>query len=433
MSNSSKMDLSVVIRPVTMFVIFAGIGYVLNFSINVIMARLLSPEELGDFGLTLNLVFLLVPLLTIGCEQYILELLPKLPGKGNRWNVLVFVYFLIGFTSLVFFLIAQLIVSLSNSFFIGLDFMRAHKSFLFYWLVPLAALFMLQISQLQIFKQNFLAAVSRMILFSVFLLVCLIYTLVGVKPSSEQLLFDFATILILVTALQLYFIIKVNSKEKRHIAKIEIDISDVKKWTKKSSLMMLNSVMMYALASTDLIVYELLGKHENNLGILVVLFSSTSILFIIANAVNTGIAPLLNAYPDNSTKRRVLLIGLFMQFISLTSVGGLMSIFSKEILGLFGDKYVEFSELFRILVIIIVTSQYFKIFEAALQFGKQKKVLTYIKIVQLLFLSLSSVILVPLYDIYGSIIAVGISQIVVSILVLYFYVIPFFTKKDELI
>ncbi|NKB47442.1 MAG: oligosaccharide flippase family protein, partial [Legionellales bacterium] len=182
------------------------LGALLTFVFDVSLARLLTPEDFGDFSIAMSLAFFWTVVALLGGDQSLRKFLPLyLHQDPSREQGLLRFYF----TSTVFIGIGVAILGTVLAYFdvqvfTETGFNQYHPLLLALWLLPLICVIQLTTVVLQISQHNISAMLPFRIVMPAFLLLVLwAGYLLGIQHSAWLVLIYFAAAILLVMIVQL--------------------------------------------------------------------------------------------------------------------------------------------------------------------------------------------------------------------------------------
>ncbi|MCL1127829.1 flippase [Shewanella surugensis] len=390
-------------RTISVMVTIYVSSYLITYTINVILAQLLSPEDYGNYKIAENFFDLASIPVLMGGATAALKFLPIAFKESNLTLIWEYTRFYLITILTLSFLLALITFSISINFLDNTLFGNHHPIAYATAIVPIMAIIVLIRSILQskglIYTSFIPKAISYPILQLGFILA--LYAFVGKLTVSWALMIAFTSLLIILC----YLLIKGKQLGIIRFKKIKNPTSPLI-WLKVSITMMLLSILHSVLNQIDLYMIEIFG-NEDAVGYFATAQVTVMLLFSIQSAFmivfNPLITLLLKEDMHNARKLNAKCFRLLLAFI--LPIGGLLFLFSKPILSIFGHNEPEAATTLQILVPGYLFSAMFAIPYSWLKYSGQEKNVTIIMFACLTLNIILNGLLIPNYGIQGAAIA----------------------------
>jgi len=384
----------------------AAIGFVLQYTCNIYLARLISANDYGDFAVGISVLLLLAMLVDVGATKTIPKYIHSYQRKADIARISGL---LRGFTTLAF-LFAFLIALLSSGLaYLDLDITYKagtellHPLFLAVWLLPLVALSNILASSLKCINPRSNSELPRASSYGLTLLFLSIFTGLGFQANdwSGMTLFGIANVVILA----IYIFLALHYIPRNYIN--TVPTYEWREWLTTSLPIMVSAMLFLGTRQVSLYMVEALDLNEANVGYFSAASQTAQGLVTIYDTVNLiyGSRIAFSILEGKETTKKTLgKITVFMGAFCLAFLL-LLVMFGKAILGLFGPEYIQAYPVMIILTIGASARVMSGGYTTFLQYsGKQNQVL----IVQFSILILSIVLgylFIPRYNMMGAAIA----------------------------
>lgn len=389
------------------------VGFFLNYSLNVYLARTFSPEVYGDFFITMRILIIVLPLSLLGTSsasnrflsQYHTKDLPRFLGF-YRWTLTIFKISTLSVWIIAVLMLISVIVLTDYKITVFEDY---HLATFAFWIVPLIALSTLQSAFLQSI-QSYKKSIILSLLYPVVMItgLFLLHYLIPTLNYFHLLVLVGLSYMVIILAQRLY----ITKNIKKIVTEAKPDFSPKKQWLRISLGMMLNSFIGLCLANVYLLMLELVGHNENEIGYFSAIFTISGILMIIGASVNYIINPLISPLLDQkkmSELFKLLLKAFYIELILGSIVLTILILFGRQLLGHFGSVYVAFYP--EMLIVSCVMFIYILIGVAGslLLYSDRQAILNWIFAGELVFAITLCLLLIPKYELMGAILSMTIS------------------------
>lgn len=385
---------------------FSLLAFIANFLFNLLLSRNLTAAVYGDIYIVIQLLVLCSILGVWGTNTTIVRFLPKyLAGHEHdkllgylSWNkTLVFRATLV--LSLLGGLFAAGAFILDKFHITSID--KMHPFIFAFWLIPLYIVSLITNSTLQGLQRVNLAMFLSNVGFVLLGIVELgLFVLVFKKVNIYQLLLLLGVSQSLIILIQF----KLIKQKLYQIVTTENLQYEIPKWQQYSRSMLANNVVMYISNIVVVMVLELIGKHEAEVGIFAAITTVASIFYTVSGAINTLVSPQLSANENNPSKLQEITSKANLSRILITTPIILIVVFfAKDILVMFNPLFATYTLALNITTISTYLFIFFSIAASLLTYGGAEKLELYSTITFLLSSLLFSFILIPKFQLIGAI------------------------------
>lgn len=401
---------------VLIILIFA---YAVNYFLNLFLAHHLSAESYGDIAVILKLLYFFIPFALLGTDEAGLRFLPEY-FRNKEWKkikgylqwshkIILYILILINVINiLVFFIILGL------EFFNILSWREVHPFFYSIWIIPFFSYVYLQSTYLQVLKKFTLASSIMEIGFP-FLLIIILIGFLGFfeKLDVYHVILSMGMACLFLIAIQIVMLVRISPVDLKTYKPQKLK----KSWWPASSAMLKGAVLDAGLGAIDIVMLEIFGVDDAQVGEFAAITTITYFLVLFQEAADLIVTPLINVYKNNLHKlQSILNIGNIAKTIPSLIVYLIIIFYGKTLLYFFGEFYVRA----YIPLIILATS---RLIETLLGFSGlllfyTKYINHYIKIstIQFVTLIIFYITLIPIYDMFGTVISMFIVNITIKLI-----------------
>ena len=159
--------------------------------------------------------------------------------------------------------------------------------------------------------------------------------------------------------------------------------------------MLLNSITVFAAGVVVVIVLEIIGNNESEVGVYAAITTISAILFVIGGAVKTVINPEISANADNPRELQDITHKANLIRLAITTpITLFILIFSKELLHSFNPLFINYSGALQLIVLGIYIGQLMSMSSTLLLYGGAEKLGFYSNIAYLFVALIVSFVLV---------------------------------------
>jgi O-antigen/teichoic acid export membrane protein len=359
-------------RALNLSVLALG-NFFLFYITNMALARKLSVRDFDDYSVALSIVNVLGTLATLGLEKYALRCIPVYRERGDWSHLRGFWRFSL-VTIIAASIILVTILALSLQIVLVSRGADAHAAvILLAAILPLIAvvLFLVEVATASG------AQIPALVIYR-FMLPASFFVLVHVADQFELLdsAISVAICYGLAWLLALFAIYQLS------LSSMPVDVRHAspsflrKKWLRRSAPFLINSGMLSVIASSGVIILEILFTSEAVVGIYAVALQTGTFIVLLANTTNRFYLPLMSLYierRDSMAMRRLMRHRLAV-------IGGLATaflagiiLFGEDILGWFGPSFREGYSALCVLSAGAVANALFSDSPYFLQFLKQEQ------------------------------------------------------------
>ena len=391
--------------------------YVANILLNKLLTQYLAPRAYGDVAVILQILTLAVPFILIGTDYSIPRFIPKYLHNNNVhllkgfriWNrrllkISFITCYVVGFIAVIIALV------LDHYNIHSID--HYHPAIFSFWLIPLFAYWALESSLFDAFRRYIMSTTTNLIFTVLFIIILAITTMVLKQLSIYHIMFIIGlacVALIIILTLIIKLSLPTCYKD------IEPSFTDKSSWRRTSLKMMISSVILSGLASVDIIMLEVLGKQENEVGYLAIIFTIFSIFTLINMTSSQLIMPNISIHSESTTARFNYLRQL-MQIIQ--GVKMLISIIiliiicfvGRVILHFFGIIYQRAYDPLLMLSIGYIITLVLGSGQLLLFYSGQEDITVKVNLIQIAIVLIIDSALIPFYGIYGAILGLLLGQ-----------------------
>lgn len=326
-------------RGARAMMIITSVGFALNFVFNLVLSRLLSPEDFGDFKVADSFIDLCQVAVLLGGSVAALRFLPDYMGGPKREAVWEYTRFymmvMLGMSLLV--IAGTAFVTFLNTG--PVDLQHHHPLVFAVLVVPVSAAVAMIRKPPQAAKDLRLAFVPYWIGYPIIALalVGLVYMINGEVTDIG------AVFIIFVVNVLILIYIWYHVHRRGHMPlKRDTHVSVPKEWLKISMPMMMIVTVQIIVRQTDIYMLEILGG-EAEVGLFAACSTIAGVMIVVQSSIVGVLTPLMTQAAEQGTEtvaelnrkgqRKLFLIGL--------PVVVLIAVFADEILGLFGPTYPQ--------------------------------------------------------------------------------------------
>ena len=402
-------------------------SYFATYGLNVFLARTLDPVGYGEISVVFQLLAFFSPFVLVGTELSILRFFPQyieekeysLMAGFIRWSLKTFLL-----TSLVILIVGSILVCYS-SILTDLKVMKIDKFSIFlyaFWLIPLFAFVVFLTNVLQSLKRYFLSASFGG--FGLTLLIILVTTLliaffdstwIGIYQKRFSILLCIGIACIIVALAQIRML-------KKHLPPKFFKIIpkyNKKEWLVNSYQMMSSTIVFASLSAIDIMMLQILGKTESQVGHFAAIFVITSSVVVFSTAVDTIINPLiapsLKEEGSKSHLQAILHILNLFKVVPTIILSIIIIIFGVDLLEHFGKGFSDAYPALLVMLFGFVVGQFLNSSGPLLLYSGHQALSFKISLVQLLSILILDCIFIPLFQLNGAVWVLSISIVLSSI------------------
>lgn len=390
-------------RTTTIMIITVISKYITVYAFNVGLARLLSPEDYGDYKVAETFVSLASIPVLMGGAAAALKFLPLAFKESNLELIWEYTRFYLITVLTLSFLLALITFNVSIHFLENTSFGHHHPLVYATAIVPVMAITVLIGSVFQSKNMIYMTIFPRWIFYPILKLglILALYAFVGKLTDSWAIMIAFTAILIIL----FYLLVQVKKLGIIQLKKIKNPTSPLI-WLKISIPMMLLFFLQRTLNQVDIYMIEIFGNEEA-VGHFAAAQITVMVLFAIQSSFMIIFDPLMTpALKDGMHEvKKLNAKGFRLLLISTLPIGALLFLFPGPILSIFGHNEPEAITTLQILVPGYLFSALFAMPYSWLQYSGQEKNVTLVMFVSVTLSVILDGLLIPDYGIQGAAIA----------------------------
>jgi len=275
------------------------------------------------------------------------------------------------------------------------------------WLSPVFAYIFWQASLIHSLRYYITSILfNKVFLYVLFFIMAIVAAQIGVKINLFKLILFLLSSGLFILLFQEFFIrFKLdpyNKSEKPEFKKHE--------WWQHAKNVYLYDILIQGTFALEMLLFEVLGKNESDLGYLGAILLIAGLIQLPTGAVYYYMRPHVTILCSNSQdNHQTFRFYSYLRLFPTLVIYGLIVLFSKELLALFGAKYSQYSDLLIITTSFFLVVSLFRLSEIIMELtGKVRKRYFFLQIIVLLA---GSVLLIPIFQLYGAIYAICLSQL----------------------
>lgn len=405
--KSTPTKITLLIRSNMTLILILILSYALLYIFNVLLARNLSTALYGDFSIIIYAINFVIPFSIIGAGTSLLYYLPLYHSQSNYGLFLGFIKWIktIFFRSsviLVVFGFILAVVSFSFKKYIPAKFYELHPIVFSIWLVPLAALTLILSGMLQSLKRLYSSVIpSKIIYYALVSLLIICFSLFYKNINAYQVILSIGIAYMATIAVLGGIIVRSFPK---YILKVK-PIYKKKLWYKVSIKMTMNTIVYAGIYIIDLVMLEILGKHESDVGMLAAILVIIGLINMISLAIGVAVKPIISPLLHQNDFLKLQHLVNVMMYVKMTLaliLYAVIVVFGKSILNFFQPSFVNaYGPL-----VIASTGMFIKIMgdiaNNLLLYGNHPILSATIALIQIFIVILLDIILIPIYHIVGA-------------------------------
>lgn len=408
-------------RTTTIMIITVLSKYITVYAFNVGLARLLSPEDYGDYKVAETFVSLASIPVLMGGAAAALKFLPNAFKESNLALIWEYTRFYLVTVLTLSFLLALTTFGISMNFLGSTSFGHHHPLVYATAIVPVMAITVLIGSVFQSKNMIYMTIFPRWIFYPILKLglILALYALVGKLTDSWAIMIAFTAILIVL----FYLLIKVKKLGIIRLQKIKNPTSPII-WLKISIPMMLLFFLQRTLNQVDIYMIEIFGS-EDGVGHFAAAQITVMVLFAVQSSFMIIFDPLMTPALKEGTHevRKLNAKGFRLLLASTLPISALLLLFPGPILSVFGHHEPEAATTLQILVPGYLFSAMFAMPYSWLQYSGQEKNVTIVMFICVTLSVILDILLIPDHGIQGAAIATS------SMFILTFIILSIMVKK----
>ena len=397
-------------------------GYICRYLANVLLARYLHAEAYGDFSVIFNIMLFGAIGLLLGMDDATLKFIPEYIAD-KKWRYVAGYLkrntIIIKLTSLISIFLGMLATFILFLFIrTGYTILNIYYPYaLTLWIIPLLAIITFQTKLLRSLRyltwSLLFYNVFPYILFALGIILA-IQTHTEITLLRSVLIFGIG--LLLVSIAQYSFIKIALPQEIRSHEPMFLN----KRWFTVSIHLMISNLVFVGISSIDLIILEILGHSEVEVGIFAAILVIANSMLLINISINIIISPLIAILAKRKAQLQSLanMTNWLLTFPTLI-MAILIIAFGKTLLSHFGH---DFSQGYYVLVIVIcgyVVAISTNLSSVLLKYTEHQRATVNINMLALLIMIVIELFSVPRYGFYGAAIGLAVARCLICILNIY--------------
>ncbi|MCK4869794.1 MAG: polysaccharide biosynthesis C-terminal domain-containing protein [Gammaproteobacteria bacterium] len=401
------------------------ISFVARYGVNVLLANHLKAEAYGDYAAMINVVFFAGTVLLLGSDEAALRFIPEYVYKRDWARVsgyikhhLKLILLISVVVVTVMFLIATVLYLLSR---VGVGtFFDYHPILFAIWFAPMFALIVFQAKLLRsLHKVAWSLLTFKILPFLLMAFGIFLFTSKGSILTMYQALMVYGTGLFVVVITQFILLLAALP--------YEVDFSQAeyqkRKWFAVSTAIMFASLIFAGVTTVDLLLLELLGPNEAQVGILAAVLTISSGVLTMPLALNAVIAQRVRVLVRRQNHVYLQKYANICNYIivpPIILVAIAIIVYGKALLGHFGQAFVAgYDVLIFVILILGILSMLTAFGRPLLQYSGRHRQLVYANVVALIVMVVVDIVTMPFYGIYGAVLSMILSRLIVAVWVLW--------------
>ena len=338
---------------VMLLLLLSLIGYVVNYTVNSLVANRITPEFFGDFSIAVVSIYIVAPILLLGSNSSSVKFLSVYLNKNeisNSYSFFKWNFRLILRTFVLFFIIFSVVLIILQMFREGdSNVLYVHPGIYCLAVSPLCAFSSLLASYLLANKHSALYYFFSKIAFKFNLLIIFLIFIVflRIEPDCSFFLYSFTASFTLIIVVQMILVKKALGFNKIKIGTVfknweEWIINN--NWLKTSFKLLTTNIIQLFLFNSAIFIVELVAHNEAMVGEYSVVITITSIIWLLSLSVSSLLAPYTSTLiADNKITQFQYYLNIvnLVNSIVLAIVIIIVFFFSGALLSFFGEYYVE--------------------------------------------------------------------------------------------
>jgi O-antigen/teichoic acid export membrane protein len=385
------------------------INFIIFYLLGLFLANVLNnPAEYGNYVLSLNVMLLLSSLIIFGHDRYILEIYSFYLKKNSFGSIHGYLKRIIQITLMAGILIAILFATTYEGYKLLVDPNHHHPIIIGILFTPMMALVLFCVEIFNVNKRFIFSDIIYRFLLPIIavILILIFFWFYKINTSIAIACIGSAWVIALII-----LIANIMSTPMRSVIASK-PIFETKRWLLQAAPYWIYQVIFHMSTSLGIILLELIGNSEAQVGIFAAAYQTVSFFILISLAATRYTLPLLAQHLDDRTllqeilnKRRNFMLIVCTVFAIVLIFGG------KYILALFGQEYIQgYSQLITLLVGFYIMS----LFAAApyvLQFMHFTRIMMIALIVYFIICLTLSLSLIPFFGGVGAALAFTVSTV----------------------
>ncbi len=398
------------------------IGYILNVYLNRYLIIHLDLDHYGDYKIFESLLFVLVPLTTLGGIFGVDVFGPPYfkQSKQHKVIALFFVFLGVALISTVILMVTSFLIipAIHNSAL--KHYLSLHHSLEFLFIIPVVGVYTM-ISRLLNASGHFLvASLSKNVFFpAMFVLTLMILDKLDHDHVIGSVFTVYGAVFASLTLILMLVLFRFTGL-RGWPTKADYE---TKPWLAASVSLLLTEIVLSVVVQIDMLLLEIIGPVEADVGVFGALLTLCAFIWVILSAVQFYYMPLISSflYEKNWTKLE-LLVNRIQSKLLLISVVLLViaCLFPGFFVSIIDPTLVTHKVLFIFIFISFVIRVPFVVKSTLLTMSDYRKISGIINLVALVTIVVLEIVLVPTYRIWGAAIPLLVSRLFMSLSAVYY-------------
>jgi O-antigen/teichoic acid export membrane protein len=397
------------------------VSYLVNYRLNVILARWFGPKTYGDYSTVIYSLQVMAMALSVGVDYAMVKFLPQYLSVKNWNNAAGYLRFslkLLTRNNLIIFsvgIVLAVVLYVLNKLEL-LQFSDHHPVFLFFWIVPFVATTTFLGKYLRSMQQVFLSILSLNLAQPVITLA--LFTCVLLADSSLTL---FEAVFIYLIAIALVIIVQFSASYRKVPAQLISATPNYEsnKWLKTAVELVTINFLTSNMFSIAIILARAFDANKEHAGILAAVSTVCTTMWLIYNAVNMVISPLIGPAMIRQDKQRLkflMHVGNLSMFIVGLGVLMLCVFYGKKILAHFGPDFVTtgYVPLITFATVFLFTLS-FGSYTRLIQYSRKRKPLLKITAILLVLYIVATCIATKHFSLIGTVTTFACMQVIITL------------------
>jgi len=356
-ANSTNPSASVANLGLVLLIL-SFVTYGLKYVVNLVFAKNMPAEVYGDLSLALRLLAIAAALTLLGTGTSAKRFLAKYLQTNRHADSASYLHWNMRLVARAYILVwVGALVAGALMFHLHLfglrDIESYHLAVYMLWIAPLVATGTLLASfllcdDLPVSSYLFSKTTRYALMAAAFYL---IFTIVEALPSNLTIVGALAAVWLLILVLELVYAAFRAPRLFHHLAglvrglKTKPNPAQVQEWTRVSRRLIINHLVFLFLGSLDLMLLELLGPSEAEVGYYSAVLTIIGMVWLLPDAPLRPIKPKINTLSGSAADRQVLqrMIrqAVLFNLVTVTTVTTVIVVFGDTLLSHFGPDYIQ--------------------------------------------------------------------------------------------
>ena len=403
-------------------IIIFFIGYILNVYLNRYLITHLDLDHYGDFKIFESLLYILIPLTTLGGIFGVNVFGPPYFKQSKQHKVVALFFLFVGVAliSTIILMVVSLVIipAIHNSAL--RQYISLHHSFEFLFIIPVVGVYTMISRLLNASGHFFVASLSQNIFVpAIFVSILIILDRLGHDHVIGNVFAVYGGVFASL-ALVLMMVLFRFTGWRGWPAKSDFEI---KHWLTASVSLLLTEIILSVVVQIDMLLLEIIGPVEADVGVFGALLTLCTFLWVILSAVQFYYMPLISSFLYeknwiklerlvNRIQYKLLLVSVALLIITCLFPGFLISIIDPSL--------VKHKMVFILIFLSFVVRVPFVVKSTLLTMSDYRKISGVINLIALIMIVVLEILLVPTYRIWGAAIPLLVSRLLMSLSSVYY-------------